>query len=32
MSDELSKLNLKDDFEETRSVPDATRWALVARN
>ncbi|MBZ5658803.1 MAG: hypothetical protein LAO08_00200 [Acidobacteriia bacterium] len=28
MSDELSKLNLKDDFEEAMSVSDATRWAL----
>lgn len=28
MSDELSRLNLKDDFEEAKSVPDATRWAL----
>jgi hypothetical protein len=28
MSDELSKLNLKDDFEEAKSVRDAARWAL----
>ena len=28
MSDELSRLNLNDDFEETKSVPDAARWEL----
>src|SRR5437016_4724197 len=28
MSDELSKLNLKDDFEEASDVPDARRWQL----
>ncbi len=28
MSDELSKLNLKDDFEEAQGVPDASRWKL----
>jgi hypothetical protein len=28
MSDELSKLNLKDDFEEALKVPDGTRWKL----
>jgi hypothetical protein len=28
MSDELSKLNLKDDFEEAMSASGATRWAL----
>lgn len=28
MSDELSKLNLKDDFEEAKGVSDATRWTL----
>jgi hypothetical protein len=28
MSDELSKLNLKDDFEEAMNVSDATRWTL----
>ncbi len=28
MSDEFSKLNLRDDFEESASVPDASRWKL----
>jgi hypothetical protein len=28
MSDELSKLNLRDDFAEAASVSDATRWEL----
>ena len=28
MSDELSKLNLHDDFEEASAVADAERWAL----
>lgn len=28
MSDELSKLNLKDDFEDATGVSDATRWTL----
>ena len=28
MNDELSKLNLKDDFGEASGVPDATRWKL----
>ena len=28
MSDELSRLNLKDDLEEAKSVPDAARWTL----
>jgi hypothetical protein len=28
MSDELSQLNLKDDFEEVSSVSDASRWSL----
>jgi hypothetical protein len=28
MSDELSKLNLQDDFEEATGVSDASRWTL----
>jgi hypothetical protein len=28
MSDELSNLNMKDDFEEATGVSDATRWTL----
>jgi hypothetical protein len=28
MSDELSKLNLKEDFEEATGVSDASRWTL----
>ena len=28
MSDELSKLNLKDDFEEVLSISDCSRWKL----
>jgi len=28
MSDELSKLNLKDDFEEATGVSDSARWVL----
>jgi hypothetical protein len=28
MSDELSKLNLKDDFEEVMGVADSARWVL----
>jgi hypothetical protein len=28
MSDELSKLNLKDDFEEAMDVSDSARWVL----
>lgn len=28
MSDEFSRLNLRDDFEEAAGVPDASRWKL----
>lgn len=28
MSDEFSKMNLRDDFEEASAVPDASRWEL----
>ncbi len=31
MSDELSRLNLKDDFDEATGVPDAHRWKLELR-
>ncbi len=29
MADELSELNMAEDFEKARSVPDADRWQLV---